>query len=285
MSEKITSHIIDIKDEFCLMDIRQKKNKYVSESEVINDLKRVFMVVDSTPEVFVIKDYDSINDFVKISYTTESIAKSKLKKIIIGYNSEKKPVNAWKIYLQHTELFTVKALKFYSEDPHVFSYFRGYDYNKLDEVKEQVIKPFLDHVFNVIANKNDAVYKYIIAWIAAILQRPNFKVGVALTIIGKQGSGKNTFFTDIICQLMARYANNNITDIEDIVGKFNASLENKKLIVVNELKSVDMNKQLNSDALKSVITDRTININQKNLVMSYIVCNFANTKQRMICQN
>ena len=255
--------MIDIKDEFSLMDIRRKKYDNINSDELINDLKRVFMVVDSTPEVFMIKDYDAINEFVKISYTNESIAKSKLKKVIVGYDKGK-AVNAWDIYLKNTLNYTVRALKFYSEKKDVFSYFRGYDYNKLDEVKQEVIKPFLDHVFNVIANKNEDIYKYIIAWIASILQRPNFKVGVALVILGKQGSGKTEFFTDIVCQLMARYANNNITNIEDIVGKFNASLENKKLIIVNELKSVDMNKQLNSDALKSVITDKTVNINQKN---------------------
>ena len=63
---------------------------------------------------------------------------------------------------------------------------------------------------------------------------------------------------------MARYANENITSIESIVGRFNAVLENKKLLVLNELQSIDANKYLNSDALKSVITDSKININQKN---------------------
>ena len=48
------------------------------------------------------------------------------------------------------------------------------------------------------------------------------------------------------------------------MGKFNAVLENKKLLVLNDLQSIDANKYLNSDALKSVITDAKININQKN---------------------
>ena len=60
---------------------------------------------------------------------------------------------------------------------------------------------------------------YIIWRIESILQHPNFKVGVALVIISKQRSGKTEFFTDIVYQLMARNADNNITDIEDIVGK------------------------------------------------------------------
>ena len=63
---------------------------------------------------------------------------------------------------------------------------------------------------------------------------------------------------------MARYANENVTSIDSVVGKFNAILENKKLLVLNELQSIDANKYLNSDALKSIITDYKININQKN---------------------
>ena len=72
------------------------------------------------------------------------------------------------------------------------------------------------------------------------------------------------FFTDIACKLMARYANENITSIDSVIGKFNAVLENKKLLILNELQSIDSNKYLNNDALKSVITDKSINRNQKN---------------------
>ena len=188
MSSEVTNTTIDVKDEFSLIDILKRKNYDVEGQDVITDLKRCFMVVNSTPEVFMIKDYDDINEFVKISYTSEAIAKSKLKRVVVGFKNGK-AINAWDIYVQHAEMFTVRGLRFYSEKKDVFNYFRGYDYNKLDNVKEDIIKPFLDHVYNVIANKNEAIYKYIIAWIAAILQRPNFKVGVALVIIGKQGSG------------------------------------------------------------------------------------------------
>ena len=57
--------LIDIKNEFCLMEIRDKENLNDDGDEAINDLKPCFMVVDSTPEVFMIKDYDAINEFVR----------------------------------------------------------------------------------------------------------------------------------------------------------------------------------------------------------------------------
>ena len=213
-----------------------------------------------------IKSYDGIEELPKVSYTNEAVAKQILKKIIIKkikIDGKKKPYSCWDLFMNHQLEFTVKALKFYSEDSQVFSYFRGYDYQQLDQVKNEVIEPFLNHIKEVIANNNEEVYKYILVWIASILQKPNFKAGTALVLLGSQGTGKNVF-TNVICKLMARYANENITSIESIVGKFNAVLENKKLLVLNELQSIDANKYLNSDALKSVITDSKVNINQKN---------------------
>ena len=267
---------IDVLDSFNLIDIIDKtpyaksSNQILTDAEyeeAVNDLHRVFCFCVSTPEVYMFKDYDSINEIAKVSYTSENIAKTKLKKIIIGKLIKKEkptPISMWDIFIDNQKLFSVKALKFYSEDPQVFSYFRGYDYNQLEQVKMEVIQPFLDHVKHVIANDNEEVYKYILIWIASILQKPSFKTETALVILGHQGTGKNKFFTDIICKLMARYANENVSSIESVVGKFNAVLENKKLLVLNELQSIDANKYLNSDALKSVITDKAININQKN---------------------
>ena len=263
---------INVYEEYCLIDIMNKcpyAKDLLSDdniNEAVNDLQRVFCYCQQVPPVFMVKSYDAIEEHSKVSYTNEAIAKQILSKIIIGTafrDSKPKPYSLWNVFMDHQLKFTVKALKFYSDDKQVFSYFRGYDYKQLDEVKKEVIEPFLNHVKDVIANGNDDIYKYILIWIASILQKPNFKTGTALVILGNQGTGKNVF-TNVICKLMARYANENVTSIESVVGKFNAVLENKKLIILNELQSIDSNKFLNSDALKSIITDRAININQKN---------------------
>ena len=266
------SERIDIYDKFNLIDIRNKcpYGKEVLSDDNINaaigDLKKVLCYCESVPPVYMIKSFDAIEELPKVSYTSEMIAKQMLKKVIIGKvfrDNKMKPYSLWDLFIDNQLQFTVKAIKFFSEDEQVFSYFRGYDYKQLEEVKEELIKPFLNHIHDVIANKNEEVYKYILVWIASILQKPNFKTETAIVILGNQGTGKNVF-TNVICKLMARYANENVTSIESVVGKFNAILENKKLLVLNELQSIDCNKYLNSDALKSVITDKKININQKN---------------------
>ena len=83
--------------------------------------------------------------------------------------------------MDHQLEFTVKTLKFFSKDPQVFSYFRGYDYHQLDQVKTEIIETFLNHIREVIANNNEEVYKYILVWIASILQKPNLKIWYCLS--------------------------------------------------------------------------------------------------------
>ena len=265
MSDVAQSETINIYESFNLIDVMHKC-PYVDDAEALTDLKKCFVHCVNVPPVFMIKSYDAIEELPKVSYTSEAVAKQILKKIVIKKvkkDGKKRPYSCWDLFMDHQLDFTVKALKFFSEDPQVFSYFRGYDFKELEEVKKDVIEPFLQHIKEVIANNNEEVYRYILVWIASILQKPNFKAGTALVILGNQGTGKNVF-TNVICKLMARYANENVTSIESVVGKFNAVLENKKLLVLNELQSIDANKYLNSDALKSVITDAKININQKN---------------------
>ena len=265
MSDVAQSETINIYESFNLIDVMHKC-PYADDAEALTDLKKCFVHCVNVPPVFMIKSYDAIEELPKVSYTSEAVAKQILKKIVIKKvkkDGKKRPYSCWDLFMDHQLDFTVKALKFFSEDPQVFSYFRGYDFKELEEVKKDVIEPFLQHIKEVIANNNEEVYRYILVWIASILQKPNFKAGTALVILGNQGTGKNVF-TNVICKLMARYANENVTSIESVVGKFNAVLENKKLLVLNELQSIDANKYLNSDALKSVITDAKININQKN---------------------
>ena len=157
-----------------------------------------------------------------------------------------------------------KGMSFYDKRKSYLSVFTGYDWEHLDKVNEDVIKGFLNHVKDVIARGEDVVYEYLLNWFSFILQKPGDKTEVALVITGKEGSGKNVF-TDVLSKLLGRYANPNLTNINHIVGNFNTALEDKKLIVCNELSSADTNKYLNSDTLKAVITERKVNIEAKGV--------------------
>ena len=86
-----------------------------------------------------------------------------------------------------------------------------------------------------------------------------------MLIVGDKGVGKGDFFAIPIAKLFGAYALENVTKIEDICGKFNSTIENKVLIVCNEMQSVENARYLNADSLKSIITENTVMYESKYL--------------------
>ncbi|KAA6358561.1 MAG: hypothetical protein EZS28_045912, partial [Streblomastix strix] len=87
------------------------------------------------------------------------------------------------------------------------------------------------------------------------------KTETAIILNGLQGIGKNVF-TNVLCELLARYSSKNITDIDDFVGKFNTAIENM-LAIANEMKNFGESRMSNMAALKSIITESSFEINEK----------------------
>ena len=265
---------IDLNESFNLSTLRTKDYRLkgcngININGFINDLKRCVAVINSAEMVFVVKDYDGVKDTGKLTFLTDKGFERLMKSINLGYymkDGKKKQVNAYSIYCEGTNknYLMKNGMRFYDEREDIFSYFNGYDYKLLPEVNTDKIAPFLNHVKEVIAKNNEELYEYIINWFAYILQNPAGKTETVLLITGKQGTGKN-IFTNVLCDLIKKYSNNNMTNIDYLVGKFNASIENMKLIVCNELSSVETNKYLNHDALKAVINEKEAVINQKNM--------------------
>ena len=265
---------IDLNDSFNLAKLRTNNYKLksgigIKVNKFINDLKKCAAVINSAEMLFVIKDYDSVRNTGKLSFLTDKGFERLMKSINIGYymkEGKKKPVNAFMVYNEGTNknYLIYDGMRFYDERPNIFSYFNGYEYEILNDINYDKINGFLNHVKEVICKNNDELYEFILNWYAYILQNPAGKTESVLLITGKQGTGKNVF-TNVLCQLINKYSNKNITKIDSVVGKFNASIENMKLIVCNELSTVESNKYLNQDALKSIITEHEAVINQKNM--------------------
>jgi hypothetical protein len=109
----------------------------------------------------------------------------------------------------------------------------------------------------------DAYYNYLLDWISFILQNPGKQTEVAILLRSKQGTGKNTF-TDVLCELLSGYSLSNVTSINDLTGGFNSIIENKKLVICNELKDTEKNTMYTDyDTLKSLWTDREHFIGEK----------------------
>ena len=259
-------------------------NKYpkINYGKLITDLKKCFVIIDQTPMIYIFKDLDGSSGNFKISEThKEAVACNKLKNRKLTYldrELKEKSISLWDIIMQNNNSrhFTYSDSAFYSQNPDVFSYYYNpfrinkdfdieVDETKTDRTTMNNIELFLDHVKNVIAAGDETSYNYIKNWIIRPLQMPNKKNKSALIFAGiDQGTGKS-WTAEIIARLHGRFGEENIGNMKDICGDFNAKLLNKTLVVANEVKDVDNSVWYNGDALKSLITDDKVGIEKKGI--------------------
>ena len=94
---------------------------------------------------------------MKIVTTNECTARSKLEKLYIG-KYDGKDITGWNIFRKYTRLFAFSYLTFNEEnDEDVFSLFRGFYWDEVEEIDERLINKFLDFVLEVIANNDKKV--------------------------------------------------------------------------------------------------------------------------------
>jgi hypothetical protein len=268
---------IDFSDPFQMRDIATNAWRYhakddtskIYETKLLGDLKRLVVYINGewgfktkTASGWTIQWKNQKEASQDLNIEIGTVDKEKKKDVIV-----KDPLTAWQVVMRENnrELFRKDVIKYYSESPNDFSFFQGYKYPLVDKVDIELIQPWLDHVKYVICNDDEVMYQYVINWMAFTAREKLRKTGTMLFIASAQGSGKGEAFSDVIAELLAGYSAKNVTKLEDITGTFNSIVENKRLIVCNELKPAD-NSKLDGDALKSVATDNTLTLNAKHKV-------------------
>ena len=94
-------------------------------------------------------------------------------------------------------------------------------------------KPYLDHILEVICDKQEQLYEAVISSMAQIVQHPQSRVdNVCLCVRGKKGSGKGTL-AQIFGQLFGRHYLYSNT-LRRVTQKFNAQLRDKLFVFLDE---------------------------------------------------
>ena len=262
---------IDISDELTLTrmkkkDYKKRNGKGIRVGDFLTDLKKVVALVEAADTLIIIKVSSTKSQKTTLSFINYNTFKSKLMRMKLGYfqdGKKLKEIIAWDVFNagNNQNCILLEELCFHSKDPNVFSYFQGYRYDMVEEIDLQLIKPYIDHVHDIICSKNDEYYNYVINWISFIFQNPSGKTETVILLTGPYGTGKNTF-TNPICELLGDYANDN-TKLENLTGTFNASILYKKLLVCNEAKAFSSNKKFDNEVMKTLITESTIDITKK----------------------
>lgn len=244
-------------------DYRKSTGFGIRVGEFMTDLVRVAKHIDVVPSIFLLKVRDPKYNHAQLTFTTMAQFNQKLKSITLGKTT--KAITAYKVLQEgtNTNFLTIEQMAFYTGRLDVFQFFQGFDYPLCfgQNIRQEVIQPFLSHIFAIICKKRKDVFNYVISWISYIIQNIGKKTKTALVITGMQGTGKNTF-TDTICKLFGGYANPD-AKLDYLTGKFNGSLMYKMLLVCNEVKSFIGNKKYDDDTLKTLITEESIDIHKK----------------------
>ncbi len=107
------------------------------------------------------------------------------------------------------------------------------------------------HILEVVCGGDEAAYEYVLNCNAKLVKYPWLKLGVVITLKGKQGAGKNAYL-DVLRSIFGRHGIE-VTNQRHATGNFNQHMRNKLLIVLNE--AVWGGDKQSEGALKASITE------------------------------
>lgn len=249
-----------------MSNIQYIQNNKIDNNKLGLNLRKILAIKSGEEGIYFVKTFKNKQYYFK-ECTIQQV-KELFNRIIIQIKDKTFKVgnyifNNYQIFRKYIEF---KDFEFISIDENNLSIFPVFNFKEFTPTQTQIekVKIFFDHMKNIISNNSEEVYNYIFSWISFIIQNPGRKTKTCILINGGQGSGKSMFL-DIVSRLFGEYCIPSCTSLNAITGEFNGILENKMLVICNELCSEEEGKKfVNIDILKELITGEDIVINEKN---------------------
>ncbi|MFK0571150.1 primase-helicase family protein [Endozoicomonas sp.] len=127
-------------------------------------------------------------------------------------------------------------------------------------LNDEQVAQYLVHIRDVICAGDERDYRYLVEYLAHMVQKPWEKPSVAIVLKAGQGVGKGTFMAPLITIIGGHALAT--TQSKDVTGKFNAALESKVLVFFDE--AFAGSKQA-SDMLKGLISELYTRIERKGI--------------------
>lgn len=205
-----------------------------------------------------------------VLYRLEDLKKEHANCQVLDMSGEKpKRVNLVDKWLEDPDRRTYAAGLTFAPDSEVigrYNLWRGWTY----EAREGDVSPWLDFITQVIACGDEANANYIVAWCAQMVQEPTSKLGVAMVLRGRKGTGK-TKFGELLGGLCKPH-HKIVARAEHVTGNFNKHLEDTLLLQADE--AFWAGAKSSEGALKDLITNPEITIERKG-VDAYSAPNFT----------
>jgi len=120
-------------------------------------------------------------------------------------------------------------------------------------------KRFLSHIKYNVCQGNKTHFRYFVGWLAHMIQRPQEKPGVAVSIQGKKGTGKSKV-VDTVRALLGSHAVI-VSQSEHLLGRFNAHHATALFVAAEEAFWAGDKKA--EGALKHMVTSESVQLEKK----------------------
>lgn len=169
-----------------------------------------------------------------------------------------KPIPLFEHWLKHPERRQYSAVVFAPgrEVPGAYNMWRGWAVQPDPTGSCQL---FLAHLRNVICDKDEEVYRWVLGWLADAVQHPDVKPGTAIVMRGLEGSGKGLFVQYIGVMYGEHFVH--LQQGEHLVGRFNAQLKGCALCFADE--ALFAGNRSHGNVLKGLITEPTLMLEMK----------------------
>ena len=136
----------------------------------------------------------------------------------------------------------------------------------------QAVGPILHHMHHVWCSGNAQLFSFLLGWFKHVIFRPWEKTGVAVVLHGSEGCGKSSVITHIGKGVFGEYFYQ-ITDNEDLTGRFANALADKLLVFLDE--ALWGGNKKDAGKVKALLTEKHVRVEFKG-VDAYYVDNFSN---------
>lgn len=201
------------------------------------------------------EDYDPTTGALDISFSTPANFKERYSNQLVQIGD--KWIALGRFWFEHPDRREYKAIVFEpgKETPGRYNLWRGFP---LDP-KPGDCDLYLDHIRQQICHDDDDLFDYVIAWLADVVQRPRRRTGVALALVGEQGSGKGVFVSEF-GKLFGRHFIH-IAQGKHLTHHFNGHLKDKLVVFADEAFWAGDKKS--EGVLRALVTEDTLQIEMK----------------------
>lgn len=210
------------------------------------------------------RELDPVLKRESIRYMLDSDVRKHLKvrNIQVGKDKKGNPVmlNLFDWWFDHPKRRAYEGVTFAPNQKDVPGYYNLWSGWSVD-AKPGDCSLFLNHCRDVLCNGDEAQFKYLMGWMARLVQKPDEQGYVAIVLKGERGAGKS-FFAHVLGSLFGRHYLP-VSNSTHLVGNFNSHLREIILLFADEAFFAGDKKH--ESVLKTLITEATIPIEAKGI--------------------